>query len=339
MNTYCTYFDHRYLARGLAMIRSLRAEEPGATCWVLCLSEECRAILERMAEPGVRVLPLAEFEAKNPDVLAVKPTRSAIEYYFTCTPALVRTVLDTVGEGESVTYVDGDLFFFGSPAALHAALAAGAVSITPHRFTARLKPLERFGLYNVGWLGARNTAAGRAVIDWWRARCIEWCYDQLSEGRFGDQKYLDSFTTLFPGVVVLDQPGCNLAPWNLARGQLGAQGNRLTVAGSPLVFFHFHGLKVLGGHLYLGRHYAYGAPFDGLVRRGLYRPYVAAVDAVVRELHALGMDPERVALARNKGGAVSRAPRWIARLRQGAKNAWAVLNGQFVLVAGGRIWL
>ena len=42
---YCTYFDHNYLSRGLALYHSLQRHAPGARLWVLCLSEACHRIL------------------------------------------------------------------------------------------------------------------------------------------------------------------------------------------------------------------------------------------------------------------------------------------------------
>ena len=40
---YCTYFDHNYLSRGLALYHSLQRHAPGARLWVLCLSEPVTA--------------------------------------------------------------------------------------------------------------------------------------------------------------------------------------------------------------------------------------------------------------------------------------------------------
>ena len=49
---YCTYFDHRYLSRGLALYHSLQRHAPGTRLWVLCLSEDCHRILTTLDLPA-----------------------------------------------------------------------------------------------------------------------------------------------------------------------------------------------------------------------------------------------------------------------------------------------
>ena len=76
---YCTYFDHNYLPRGLALYHSLQRHAPGAQLWVLCLSEACHRALAALDLPNLVPVRLADFERANPDVAATRPTRSLIE--------------------------------------------------------------------------------------------------------------------------------------------------------------------------------------------------------------------------------------------------------------------
>src|SRR6195256_5084292 len=134
---YCTYFDHNYLSRGLALYHSLQRHAPGARLWVLCLSDSCYRTLVALDLPNLIPRPLAEFEAADAEVAATRSTRSTIEYYFTCSPAWMLFVLSNEPDVEWVIYLDGDLYFFGSPEPIYSELQDAAVAIIPHRYTAR----------------------------------------------------------------------------------------------------------------------------------------------------------------------------------------------------------
>ncbi len=281
---YCSYFDHRYLARGLAMIRSLRRHVSGAEVWVLCLSSQAEAILSGLGEPGVQIVTLAEVEAGDAGLLAAKADgRSAIEYYFTLTPSLVRYVMDHTG-ADIVTYLDGDLWFLADPEPVYSEMGEASVLIIPHGFAPAMKHLEKFGIYNVGWVSFRNSPQGRACLEWWRARNNEWCFDWLDNGRFADQGYLDRFTELFTGVHVLAHRGANLAPWNVAVSPLTQNDSALHAGNYRVLFFHFHGVKRLFPGEYLTAHGLYRAPLSALARHALYVPYLLEVESVELEV-------------------------------------------------------
>jgi hypothetical protein len=278
---YCTYFDHNYLSRGLALYHSLRRHAPGSRLWVLCLSEECHQTLAALDLPDIVPVRLADFEAADPGVAATRASRSAIEYYFTCTPAWMLFVLARETNAEWVTYLDGDLFFFASPEIIYDELLNAAVAIIPHRYTARLARLRKFGTYNVGWVGARNDSDGVAVIEWWREKCIEWCHDYVDGDRFADQGYLDSFPRLSPRVKVIENVGANLAPWNIGNYGIDFRGDEVLIdVIHPLIFFHFQGLRRGLRWFIFNSHRAYRAPFSDTVRDHIYKPYVDQLLAV-----------------------------------------------------------
>lgn len=278
---YCTYFDHNYLSRGLALHHSLQRHAPGSQLWVLCLSETCHQTLVRLGLPDVVPVQLADFEAADPEVAATRAHRSTIEYYFTCSAAWMLFVQQREPSAEWVTYLDGDLFFFASPEPVYDELRDAAVAIIPHRYTTKLARLRKFGTYNVGWVGVRNDPEGIAVIKWWRERCIEWCHDYVDGDRFADQGYLDSFPRLFPRVKIIENIGANLAPWNIGNYRIDFRDNRVMIdADHPLIFFHFQGLRKGLRWFIFNSHRSYRAPFSNEVREHIYKPYVDELLAV-----------------------------------------------------------
>ncbi len=250
MRYYCTYFDRHYLLRGLALYRSLKQHAEPFILWVLCFDEWSYSVLTKLAEPDLRPIALADFERGDAELLAVKPTRSKVEYYFTCSPSLPLYVFNHFPEVDIITYLDADLFFYASPEPVFDEMGDGSILISEHRYPPDLSYLEVHGIYNVGLLAFRHDARGRDCLEWWRTRCLEWCYDRPEDGKYADQKYLDDWPRRFPGVVVLRHKGAGLAPWNWKNYQIAINDGQIAVNGQPLIFFHFHGLKILNSWLY-----------------------------------------------------------------------------------------
>ena len=220
--------------------------------------------------PGIRAL------------AATKAGRNRFEYCCTATPALPLHLLENRPELEEITYLDADLFFFSSPEPLFAELGDASVLITPHRFPDYLRHYEANGIFNVQFMTFRSDERGMAALRWWHDRCVEWCYLRLEDGKFADQKYLDDWPDRFEGVHVLRHPGGGLAPWNIDRHALRRENGQVLVDGEPLVFFHFHRVRMR-----LDGRYDWRAPgYLGLGGAGelVYRPYLAALDAAKRRV-------------------------------------------------------
>ncbi len=297
MNHTCTYFDRGFLIQGLALWRSLAAHDPDAVLWVLALDEFTAEFLLELGDPRLRVVPLAQLEAADADLAAVRSKRTRVEYYFTLSPCWPIWLLTTHPEIERVTYLDADLFFFGSPAPIFAAMdaARASVLITRHRFPSWLRHYERHGKFNVGVLAFRNDAIGRACLDDWRARCLEWCFDRVEGDRYADQKYLDAWPRRVGGaLLVLEHAGVNAAPWNWAE-ETDAQSARPrpggppgpTVSGDePLIVFHFARFRpVLGDCWWQSGQLDYGI-MPREMRNAIYGPYWRALDSARAEIAA-----------------------------------------------------
>lgn len=272
-------FDSGYLARGLVLIQSLRDVGDESDIWVLCLDHECHSYLERLGPRGVNLIAVDDLVATSSGLEDARTDRSRAEFFFTCTPSLVRRVIASSKRYDWVVYLDADMRFFKPPGDAFDEMGDGDVGIVPHRFPSKLASLEQYGKYNVAWVMFRNSPTGRDCAEWWSERCIEWCFDRPSEGRYADQGYLDAFPARFPSTVVLQNSGLNVAPWNLGRHEISSSQNGLLVDGDfQLVFFHFHGLRRRGDWIYpsLGTYHVRLTP---LVRDEIYAPYIAALGA------------------------------------------------------------
>ena len=272
---YCTYFDSRYLTRGITLYESLRKQSSRPIClWVLCLDEESHKILAPASLPGVRLIQMEDLERADPELAHARSNRSLVEYFFTSTPCLLRFILNQDPEISDITYVDGDLYFFSDPEQIFSEIGANSIAITPHRFARRNREREQWGIYNVAFNYFRRDTHGLECLNWWRDRCLEWCYDRLEDGKFADQGYLNDWPERFHGVKVLDHPGINLAPWNVEDVVLTYSSGRIFADGMPLVFYHFHALKPLTRRLFNPSWENYGIHPTMLLRSRIYQRYI-----------------------------------------------------------------
>src|SRR6185312_13014171 len=144
VRVYCTYFDHRYLARGVLMHRSLRATGP-VTTFVLCLDQLCVEMLRVLQEPGLEPVTMEQLERWAPELPALRNTRSLIEFYFTLTPFFTQYVLEKAADGELVTYIDSDLYFFAGPDPVFDEMRDSSIGIIRHKFPPECRDREAFG--------------------------------------------------------------------------------------------------------------------------------------------------------------------------------------------------
>jgi len=288
MRYYCTYFDRHYLVRAMALYDSLKRHAEPFTLWALCFDDFSYQTLVRLALPDFRPVAQADFERGDAGLLAVKPDRSKVEYYFTCSPSWPLYLLGRHPEIDILTYLDADLYFFSGPEPVFREMGDASILIVGHRFPERLRYLEIHGIYNVGLLSFRNDAVARECLHWWRDRCLEWCGIQPEDGKFADQKYLDDWPERFPQTHVLQHKGAGLAPWNGMRYDIRAANGSILVDGEPLIFYHYHGLKFFHRRFYdpilLGRGYG-EMPHAAL--RLLYTPYVQALREAARRLQTV----------------------------------------------------
>lgn len=274
----CTYFDERYLPRALTLYDSLVEFSESFHLYALCLDEASFEYFRENPLPTVTPISVAMLEQGTPNLAACKQGRSVVEYYWTCGPAFMLYLLSTYPSIDQISYIDADTMFFSSPDPLIEEIAGHSVSIVAHRFSPAHRFREKFGKYNVGWLTFRRDEQGLRALHWWSERCIEWCFDRVEANRFGDQKYLDQFPELFPGVHVIQHKGVNVGPWNIGNHTVSEEGDRIYIDDQPLVFFHFHGFKQVKRWLYDANLGLWGRRPPTIVRRKIYGKYIHALE-------------------------------------------------------------
>lgn len=289
MRNFCTLFDSNYLPRALVMYNSLVATGETFTLYAVCFDDLAFELLGKLKLVNLVRVPLSDFESK--ELLTVKQTRTAGEYCWTCTPHVIRYVLDTY-QLDQVTYLDADLCFYDKPSVLLEEFeqANASVLITEHRYTPVYDYSTTSGIYCVQFMTFNADKRGLIALQWWQDRCLEWCYNRHEDGKFGDQKYLDDWTTRFEGVHVLQHLGGGVAPWNVQQYKVHKVENKLLVNDLPIVFYHFQDYKYYknGIHDFIG-----GCYLSKDVVESLYRPYGLALLKAYEDIYQVAPDFDR----------------------------------------------
>jgi hypothetical protein len=279
---FATLFDHNYLPRGLVLYDSLREYCPTATLHVLCLSQECFEFLLAQNLPQLIVTKLIEVEEFDPQLVDAKQNRTWVEYIFTLSPAWPLYLFSRYPEMDMVTTVDCDTSFFSDPTLAMRHMDNYSVGIVGHRFPKRLKHLEIYGVYNVGFQSFRRDKVGLECLNWWRLRCLEWCEDRLEGDRFAEQKYLDRWPEMF-GAVEFPEQGINVAPWNVDSFSIGRRNGTICINDEPLIFYHFAQLRPIWGCWMNSGLFDYRSTMTESLRRDIYSTYLT-------RLHKRSMD-------------------------------------------------
>lgn len=274
---FCTLFDSYYLTRGLVLYDSLLANCESFHLYIYAFDDSSFDKLVSLDLEHATIIPLATFETE--DLLAVKKSRTIAEYCWTCTASTIWHSIKNF-QLDHCTYLDADMCFFSNPSSIFSEIGNASIGITEHNFSPKLKASEIYGKYCVQFVYFKSNEIGLKALDWWRLKCIDWCYAKLEEDRYGDQKYLESFKHLFNDVCIIQELGCGIAPWNIDDFE-GIENNRsegLILSHKDgrkgkLIFYHYQGLKFTEETTFING-FPSPAPIKSEFLNEIYKPYI-----------------------------------------------------------------
>lgn len=317
---YYTSITSNYLPKARVLAESIRRHDREARVHVL-LSDVPPAGFDLAAEPFDSVL--LPDELGIPEVGAWLFKHTLVEM---CTAVKGPGALAIVRrhQPEKLFYFDPDIVVFGGLDALGAELDRHQILLTPHLTdpeATRAGILDnelaalKHGIYNLGFIGVRCSGEGLRCLQWWAARLLEYCRDDIPGGLFTDQRWADFIPAMFDGVKILRDPQYNVATWNLSgRVASGQAPDRLQINGRPLSFYHFSGFDSGAQETMLG---LYGRASPALF--DLRRWYIAECDAHGQQ----AMGSLRCAYATfSNGEPITKAQRILYREREDLQRAF-----------------
>ncbi len=252
---------------------------------VLALDEDCFYLLQRLNLPWVRLIRLPDLQPASTVNTCMK-NRNWTEFCWTLSSLLCRYCIRFLGWPE-VTYLDADIFFHGDPETLFQKHPSHSTLITDHNYAPEYDQSAISGRYCVQFLRFTRHVSSTSLLDWWALRCIEDCPSIPKPGKFGDQKYLESFASISSEVETIQSWGAGLAPWNAKKFVFELDESQALLCGldspiDPLIFYHYHGFQILEtGEIDLCRHY-YAIP--QFLQQHTYQEYVSSLNQICKDI-------------------------------------------------------
>lgn len=277
MEIFVTLLDSLFLPQGLALNTSLARHSKAYSLWILCVDDESYNSLKKLALANVTPLKLSDLEDET--LLALRANRSRAEYCWTLTPLSIAFVFNALPDAARVTYVDADTWLLQNPKYIfdQFELSGKNVMITEHGYAPSYDQSKFSGKYCVQFMVF--TRKGEVVRKWWEDRCIEWCFARHEDGKFGDQKYLDDWTSRFSEhVYVFPNNSAFQAPWNALRFPY-----------SEAFLWHFHGCRLTVKDDRVRSIWTGSYPIPAPAMEHVYKRYGVDLKSAVADLVGIGV--------------------------------------------------
>lgn len=254
-----------YLPKVRLLIQSLKRHHPEIRL-VLALSDLVDDPEALRGEAWDEIMPIDTLGI--PDWRRWAFTHDIVELSTAIKPFVLQRLLDRPDCG-GVFYFDPDMVLFSRLDDLIGRLGQSDILLTPHQNKPETGLAEvmdneisslKHGIYNLGFIGVRPSDTGKAFAHWWADRVYHFCRDDIPNGLFTDQRWIDLAPALFDGVAILRSSRFNVAPWNLTTRSISGNLNEgLLVDGEALGFYHFTGFDS-GAHRVMTSKYCAANP-------------------------------------------------------------------------------
>jgi len=247
MTVHCyTSFSLSYLSRARVLAASLRKHHPDWKIWAIVTDLPPEGFMLDEGDDFDRVVWAEDLFHDLGSAWFFQ--HDVVEICTAVKGRAAQMILDSASCSR-LLYFDPDIAALSDLTPILDALEVHSTILTPHQLAPETDDIAirdnevaslHYGTFNLGFLGLKNDASARMVVDWWADRLERWCHDRLDIGVFVDQKWFNLAPCYFEGVGILRHPGMNVASWNISQRHIDILGSGdITVNGEPLGFYHF----------------------------------------------------------------------------------------------------
>ncbi|HEV2805580.1 MAG TPA: polysaccharide deacetylase family protein [Chthoniobacterales bacterium] len=241
----CTIASNNYLPKARVLIDSYLSFHPGAEAFV-CVVD--RPVHDGWQELSAKIIPAEELGIPGFDNMAFR--YSALELNTAAKPFFLEYLRDQCGI-DRVFYLDPDVLILDPLGPLQQALHESAIVLSPHvtepvneGTRAGERQFLRAGVFNLGFLGIQLNASTHSFLDWWKDRLMRFCVDDIPNGLFVDQIWMNLAPCFVDSVRVVRDRIYNLAWWNLSQRPVESKEGRWCIDGERIGFIHFSGFPI-----------------------------------------------------------------------------------------------
>ncbi len=237
-----------YIPKARVLAETLRRHHPEIS-FHLFVCDAIPAHVEQSKEPFARIWTVQDLGIEDGEQWLFQ--RSLVEASTGIKGLALLKLLD-LEDCSEVLYFDPDIVVLHSLDPILRHFDSASILLTPHLtepettyqaiIDNELCALQH-GIFNLGFLGVKNSSEGQRFAKWWAHRLHHFCWDDIPSGLFTDQRWIDLVPGFFPDHAVLRHPGFNVCTWNLTHRTVeGSLRAGFTANHQPLVFYHFSGL-------------------------------------------------------------------------------------------------
>lgn len=260
-------FAINYLAKARVTAETIKKQNPAVDVIAL-VADRFPAVIMAEDEPFDHIWMVDDYPSEN---ISSWIYRHSIMELATAIKGWALVRLLEMGY-DYVIYLDPDCYVLDDPAKIVDILPKQkSVAVVPHTTSPadtdeEIRIIEtsslRHGIFNLGFLLVKNDENGRRLANWWADRLDQYCVDDFKNGLFTDQRWFDLAVGYFDFIHITRHAGIDVASWNVGQRKLTRDGEKYTIDGDPLIFYHFSGVGPAGVHRWVREKFA---PSDPLV--------------------------------------------------------------------------
>lgn len=280
---FCTVLSREYLIKGIALYQSLLKQGDPFHLWICCMDQESMNALKKLKLEHATLIPKSKVESTS--LREIKSDRTLTETCWTMKPLLCSYIMDQYSEIDHLVYCDADMYFFSSAKPLFDAWSTYSIFLSKQRSTEEVERMH--GIYQAGLIGFKQEPNSIKILNWWKEKCLEWCYDSsFDPTRWGDQKYLNQTPHLFSNIKTMGHIGIDAAPWNLVmkgEQEVRRRSGQVMLDDTPLICYHFGSLLMINMNKFelwkLEK-----LPFTKEILDHIYSPYIDTLREIYKDL-------------------------------------------------------